>query len=130
MLAFVIDMDQLKYVNDTYGHADGDAGITAICAAAMSITEEGELCVRAGGDEFYVIGIGSYDPAEAQQRIGRFQEQIEKINAQLNKPYQLSASIGSACIPLASGMTVMGIIRIADAKMYENKVQKKLQRKD
>ena len=130
VLAFVIDMDRLKYVNDTYGHADGDAGITAISNAAMSITEEGELCVRAGGDEFYVIGIGSYDPAEAQQRIGRFQEQIEKINAQLDKPYQLSASIGSACIPLASGMTVMGIIRIADAKMYENKVQKKLQRKD
>lgn len=131
VLAFVIDMDRLKHINDSFGHADGDAGITAICGAAMSIVQEGELCVRAGGDEFYVIGIGSYEPTEAQNRIDRFNAAIEAANAQLvNKPYSLSASIGSACIPLSSGMSVMGIIRIADAKMYENKVQKKVQRKD
>lgn len=130
VLAFVIDMDRLKYINDTFGHADGDFGINAICSAAMDITRDSELCVRAGGDEFYVIGIGSYDPAEAENRIARFYETIADINAASTRPYQLSASIGSACIPLSSGMTVMGIIRIADAKMYENKVQKKMQRKD
>ena len=64
------------------------------------------------------------------KRIAGFYEALRQINASTNKPYTLSASIGSACIPLASGMTVMGIIRIADAKMYENKVQKKMQRKD
>lgn len=128
VLAFVIDMDRLKQINDTFGHADGDFGINAISAAAMRITESNELCVRAGGDEFYVIGIGCYTPAEAEKRIVRFQQGLDEINTTLNKPYTLSASIGSACIPLASGMTVMGIIRIADAKMYENKVQKKLQR--
>ena len=130
VLAFVIDMDRLKFINDTYGHADGDFGINAICSAANSITKEGELCVRAGGDEFYVIGIGRYDLAEAESRIAQFHQAIDRINATLHKPYTLSASIGSACIPLSSGMTVMGVIRIADAKMYENKVQKKMQRKD
>ncbi len=130
VLAFVIDMDRLKHINDTFGHADGDFGINAIYSAAMSITRDNELCVRAGGDEFYVIGIGTYSPEEAQARITRFYEAISSINASAHKPYQLSASIGSACIPLASGMSVMGIIRIADAKMYENKVQKKMQRKD
>lgn len=130
VLAFVIDMDKLKYVNDYYGHADGDAGINAVCSAAMSITGENELCVRAGGDEFYVIGVGSYQADEAPTRMARFQQAIDEINARLNMPYTISASVGSACIPLASGMTVMGIIRIADAKMYENKVQRKLQRKD
>ena len=130
VLAFVIDMDRLKQINDTFGHADGDFGINAICSAAMSITRDNELCVRAGGDEFYVIGIGAYDPAEAEKRIAGCYEALGQINTSANKPYTLSASIGSACIPLASGMTVMGIIRIADAKMYENKVQKKMQRKD
>lgn len=130
VLAFVIDMDRLKQINDTFGHADGDFGINAICCAAMGITRDNELCVRAGGDEFYVIGIGAYDPAEAEKRIAGFYEALRQINATASKPYTLSASIGSACIPLASGMTVMGIIRIADAKMYENKVQKKMQRKD
>lgn len=130
VLAFVIDMDRLKQINDTFGHADGDFGINAVCSAAMHITGETELCVRAGGDEFYVIGIGAYDPAEAEERIARFYQAIDEINAGMNKEYSLSASIGSACIPLSSGMSVMGIIRIADAKMYENKVQKKLQRRD
>ena len=130
VLAFVIDMDRLKFINDTFGHADGDACITAISNAAMRMTNDGELYVRAGGDEFYVIGIGSYEATEAQRRIDRFYAALDAANAQLNKPYQLSASVGSACIPLASSMTVMGIIRIADAKMYENKVQKKVQRKD
>lgn len=128
VLAFVIDMDRLKQINDTFGHADGDFGIVEIAAAARRITEKEELCVRAGGDEFYIIGIGRYTPAEAENRIARFHQALEDANTTLHKPYTLSASIGSACIPLASGMTVMGIIRIADAKMYENKVQKKLQR--
>lgn len=128
VLAFVIDMDRLKHINDTYGHADGDFGITAICSAALRITESTELCVRAGGDEFYIVGIGDYQPSDAEGRIQRFHQALDETNATLHKPYALSASIGSACIPLASGMTVMGIIRIADAKMYENKVQKKLQR--
>lgn len=128
VLAFVIDMDRLKHINDTYGHADGDFGINAICAAALRITDSTELCVRAGGDEFYIVGIGDYSPGDAEARIHRFRQALDETNATLHKPYTLSASIGSACIPLASGMTVMGIIRIADAKMYENKVQKKLQR--
>ncbi len=128
VLAFVIDMDRLKEINDTFGHADGDFAINAISAAARRITGSGELCIRAGGDEFYIIGIGSYSPQEAENRIALFRQAMKEINATLHKPYTISASIGSACIPLASGMTVMGIIRIADAKMYENKVQKKLQR--
>lgn len=125
MLAFVIDMDSLKLLNDTFGHVDGDYGIKAVCSAAMSITKENELCVRAGGDEFYVIGVGNYSVSDASQRILDFEAAIQKINNQNDKPYTLSASIGSACIPLSSGMNAMGIIKIADAKMYENKVQKK-----
>ena len=68
-----------------------------ICNTAMHITQEGELCVRAGGDEFYVIGIGQYTPAEADRRIAAFYQELASINANLNKPYDLSASIGSAC---------------------------------
>lgn len=130
VLAFVIDMDRLKQINDSFGHPDGDACIKAICSACMRITREDELCVRAGGDEFYIIGIGNYSADQGEERIRLFQQYLNEFSTLMDKPYALSASIGSACIPLSSGMTVMGIIRIADAKMYENKVQKKLQRKD
>lgn len=128
VLAFVIDMDRLKYINDTFGHEAGDFGINAVCDAARQMADDGELCVRAGGDEFYVIGIGKYTDKEVICRIQRFNEQLAEINSTGTRPYVISASVGSACIPLSSGMQVTGIIRIADAKMYENKVRKKQQR--
>ena len=58
-------------------------------------------------------------------QIELFKQYISKINDAEKRPYQISASIGNACVPLNSGMQVSGIIRIADAKMYENKVHKK-----
>lgn len=128
VLAFVIDMDRLKYINDTFGHADGDFAISMLCSAAMEITEADELCVRAGGDEFYIIAIGPFDEDAGKARIARFDQAISRLNAELRKPYTLSASIGSACMPLSSGMTVLSIIRIADARMFENKTKKRLQR--
>ncbi len=130
IMALVIDMDRLKAINDTYGHENGDFGINAVCKAAMSITYEKEICVRAGGDEFYVIGIGEYSPEDINQRIVLFEEKLTEINKKHNKPYLISASIGSACIPLIGGADLTRIIKIADAKMYENKVRKKVQRKE
>lgn len=128
VLAFVIDMDGLKYINDTFGHEAGDFGITSVCDAVRNMTDDGELCVRAGGDEFYLIGIGDYSDEDIDAKIDRFNQYISKINDAEKRPYQISASVGSACIPLGSGMQVSGIVRIADAKMYENKVRKKKQR--
>ena len=83
--------------------------------------------MRAGGDEFYVLGIGNYSDAEIEGRIERFNAAVKEANS-ADKPYEISASIGSACVPISSGMQVTGIIRIADAKMYESKVRKKMQR--
>ena len=77
--------------------------------------------------EVQIAFYGGFDGAE--RRIAAFRQALGEVSDQLGKPYTLSASIGCACIPLASGMSVMGVIRIADAKMYENKVQKKLARK-
>ncbi len=130
IMALVIDMDRLKAINDTYGHENGDFGINAVCKAAMSITYEKEICVRAGGDEFYVIGIGEYSPEDVNQRIVLFEDKLTEINRKHNKPYLISASIGSACIPLIGGVDLTRIIKIADAKMYENKVRKKAQQKE
>lgn len=130
VLAFVIDIDRLKYVNDTFGHEEGDYTICSVGEAAKKITLKDELCVRAGGDEFYIIGIGNYTSEDAAKRICDFNHELELIAESHNKPYPIMASIGGACIPLNSGLNITGIIRIADAKMYENKVQRKIQRKD
>ena len=59
-----------------------------------------------------------------------FNAELSALKESHIKPYPIMASIGGACIPLNSGLNITGIIRIADAKMYENKVQRKIQRKD
>lgn len=128
-LAFVIDMDGLKYVNDHYGHSEGDYGINAIATAARLITRNDEICVRAGGDEFYIIGVGDYCGADMLARINKFTSAIAEENKTSCKPYEISASIGGCCAELTADMTIEDVVHKADANMYENKTaRQKLRR--
>lgn len=79
LFACVIDMDGLKYINDTFGHQEGDFGIIAVSKAVKAITEGNELCVRAGGDEFFVIGIGQYDDKRLEWKKKHFYESLEIV---------------------------------------------------
>lgn len=128
-LAFVIDMDGLKYVNDHYGHSERDYGINAIATAARLITRNDEICVRAGGDEFYIIGLGDYCGADMLARINKFTSAIAEENKTSCKPYEISASIGGCCAELTADMTIEDVVHKADANMYENKTaRQKLRR--
>ena len=56
-MVFSADMDNLKHINDKYGHAGGDIAIKAVAKALMNASEDDEICFRMGGDEFTVIGV-------------------------------------------------------------------------
>ncbi|MGN0666074.1 MAG: GGDEF domain-containing protein [Huintestinicola sp.] len=129
MIVFVIDMDGLKHINDSYGHSEGDYGINAIASAAMRCSRMGEICVRAGGDEFYIIGIGHYTEEDAEKRTEEFLQTLAKDSAESGKPYELSASIGHCLRPFTPETSAEEIIRIADVRMYEFKTARKKQRK-
>lgn len=127
-LVFVVDMDGLKIINDTYGHSAGDYGINAIASTVQTVSRNTEICVRAGGDEFYIIGIGNYSIADAYARIQKFYQALDEINQTSGKPYEISASIGFACEPVHSGLTLDEIINLADSRMYQNKTARKKNR--
>ena len=124
----IVDMDGLKYINDTFGHTEGDAGIRRISAAMKTIMRNSEICVRAGGDEFYIMGIGRYDECDKDARILAFQAAMEKENQKMEKPYLLSASMGCAIAPVNEALKVDCVIDEADEVMYRNKVARKRQR--
>ncbi len=124
----IIDMDGLKYINDTFGHMEGDSGIRRISTAARTIMQNGEICVRAGGDEFYIMGVGKYEEADKDARIQAFQAAMEKENQKVEKPYLLSASMGCAIAAVDEKLQVDRIIDEADEQMYRNKVARKRQR--
>lgn len=128
-LVFVIDMDGLKFINDTYGHSEGDYGIAAVASASGQIARSSEICVRAGGDEFYIIGLGEYNYIDAIVRIEKFNLALAEEN-KAEKPYEISASIGFCCEPFSSGADINDVIRLADGRMYESKVERKKARKN
>lgn len=123
---FMVDMDGLKYINDNFGHAEGDFAIVTL-ANALAEMEKGEaVCARVGGDEF----ICSYVEDEA----GVYNE--EKFSAQMegllkmaegvsDKVYPVSASVGMVSQKISKDMNLDTLINLADHNMYRNKVARK-----
>ncbi|MBR1392916.1 MAG: GGDEF domain-containing protein [Ruminococcus sp.] len=117
---FIIDMDGLKYINDNFGHKEGDIAIRAIAAALQSAEGESETVARIGGDEFCMISLCDISAEEKQKVIA---VAIERANAFAGKPYPVSASISHASGSLLPDM-LEKLISQADGKMYLNKKQK------
>ena len=129
LLVCVVDVDGLKYVNDTFGHAEGDFCIQKVHEAMQrTIVCKGEICVRAGGDEFYLFGVAPYIEEEINTRIQDFQTYLDKVNETSDKHYIVGASIGMEMTPIDENLQVNNVLNAADVKMYANKIGRKKQR--
>lgn len=129
MLMF-IDLDGLKKINDTYGHAAGDEAIRAIAHILHETCVNGEIFCRFGGDEFIVFA-ADYTDDDAQHLTARIQKNISRYNKQsklnLDKysEYRLSASTGYVIAIPKIGEDLFRFVTEADKKMYETKREKK-----
>ena len=123
-----IDMDGLKKINDTHGHAEGDFGIMTIAKAVAQSTLQNEISVRAGGDEFYIIGVGNYQEDAFTSRKNRFLETLDKLCENLDKPYELTASFGCSTECITADLNIDSVISLADEEMYKAKILAKKQR--
>ena len=128
LLVCVMDMDGLKMINDIYGHDEGDCAISAIANMINNITESNELCIRAGGDEFFIIGVGEYSPNEGEKRREYLESLLHAYNKLSTKKYKLSASLGYVMKAYESKEQIDEVMCIADKQMYKNKVARKKQR--
>lgn len=123
MITF-IDMDGLKFINDNYGHDEGDFAIQRLAGVIKDCCRPGEICARFGGDEFVMFDSCATD-SSAESLARRFNAKLENINQIINKPYRLSASIGSHIAKVGTEDTLYRIIKQADELMYEVKKRKK-----
>lgn len=127
MLTF-IDMDGLKFINDNYGHDEGDFAIQRLASVIKSCCRYDELCARFGGDEFVLFNSNAtLSSAESLEK--RFNAKLESINQIINKPYKISASLGSYTVKVSEEDTLYKIIKQADELMYEVKKNKKNSRR-
>ncbi len=127
MLSF-IDMDGLKFINDNYGHNEGDFAIQRLASVIQECCGRKSVCARFGGDEFVIFEAG-VTPASGDALQRRFDNRIENMNSIIRKPYTLSASIGSIIVTPDENTTLYSIIQEADDKMYEIKKARKMARK-
>lgn len=126
----VIDMNGLKKINDTYGHSEGDYSIKVLSTAVKQSALPGEICVRASGDEFYIIGIGDYDAENMSARAESFHVVLQELHSKARKDYELSASIGMVTEIIDENTNIDAVINRADRKMYEEKVNYGLPEKE
>jgi diguanylate cyclase (GGDEF)-like protein/PAS domain S-box-containing protein len=120
-----IDLDRFKYVNDTLGHAAGDAVLAAVAARFRSLVRDTDVLARLGGDEFVVIaemagpetsGGASGLDVLARRLIAAGSEPIEWESHRL----AVAASVGIAVFP-RDGDDAHALLRAADAAMYHAK---------
>ncbi|MBP5363124.1 MAG: diguanylate cyclase [Ruminococcus sp.] len=123
MLTF-IDMDGLKFINDNFGHNEGDFAIQRLADVIKECLKSDSICARFGGDEFVVFHQRASDGDEAAFER-RLNTKIDSINSIICKPYTLSASVGSVIKVPGEDETLYSIIKQADALMYEVKKAKK-----
>ena len=119
----VLDMDGLKYINDTFGHAEGDEGIKCLSSVIRSLTRRNEICVRSGGDEFFIIGLGEYSKEDEALRAAEFTEAVAAKSKMLDKPYNVSASIGCMVFADQPRISLDSALSEADEKMYNYKMR-------
>lgn len=119
-----IDMDDLKFINDNFGHQEGDAALCMLAETVKRLIEPEEICARVGGDEFAAI-LQSEDSQRHEKFIRDFEREMVRVREESGKPYPFHASIGACCINGEKGLTLMGCIQKADKSMYERKRQTK-----
>lgn len=115
----VVDLDDLKLLNDTYGHAAGDAALQGLADALRSCLEGDDLLFRWGGDEFVLILRGA-TLAHAEARFDGFNEKLRaRPIPGAADPVDLRASVGLS--EFADTATLDHAIARADQAMYRRK---------
>ena len=119
-IVLFVDVDELKAINDTHGHAEGDRALCLIADALRAACRESDIIGRLSGDEFAIV------PAEAHQLDGlegRVRRRVAE--AAEGTRYPLSVSIGVAQREPGEDCTLADLFERADRAMYADKAAKR-----
>ncbi len=124
LVVLYADLDGLKGINDSLGHLEGDRALVRTAEVLKEAFRSSDIIARLGGDEFVLLaGVGADESAESL--MDRLQQKIALANAQRNRPYDLSISIGVAHYDPDEACTIEELMGRADRVMYEEKRKKR-----
>lgn len=129
LFLFMVDMDGLKYINDNFGHAEGDFAITTLANVLMRMGKEEAICARLGGDEFMCAYIDQdVNCCSAERFSTQMEELLKGAEGVSAKPYPLGASVGLISEEIAHDLDLDAMIKRADDQMYQHKIARKAKR--
>ncbi len=123
MLVFA-DMDNLKQVNDVFGHKDGDFALKSIANILTDSFDEGDIVGRLGGDEFIAFAFLD-NPAKPDNIRNAIREASKKLNDTCGKPYYIDMSLGICTFVCSPNLNVEEMLHHADDALYESKKNKR-----
>lgn len=119
----VLDLNGLKYINDNFGHKEGDRAIQAVAGQLLGCFAGKAQIFRIGGDEFCVIGEGA-EPGEMEALLSEFERKMLTVQQEVKFP--LSVACGVSDLEVAD---IDAAFLSADQRMYEQKERMKQGRK-
>jgi diguanylate cyclase (GGDEF)-like protein len=124
-LLVYLDLDDLKAINDTYGHLEGNRALAVTANILRACFRQSDILARLGGDEFCVLMTDAGEDSVQQVRK-RLRQRVDLTNAMASWNFRLSFSIGIAEVPSVRQPSLDELLHIADAQMYEEKHGKQL----
>ncbi len=128
LLLFYIDMDDLKSINDRFGHQEGDRALITLGKVLKKTFRESDIIARIGGDEFVVLLESTDDQDEVL--LSRLYENIRQDDAKGIPDYELSVSVGAAQFEPEYPVLIDELLSKADALMYAQKRKRREKEKD
>lgn len=119
-ILFLIDLDHLKEINDTYGHLEGDKALIATVECIKATFRNTDVIGRIGGDEFAVIAINTEEMVGDLLR-NSLKEKLKAYNARGLHPYTVSFSVGFSYFDPKTPQSLEKLLEKADFNLYENK---------
>jgi two-component system cell cycle response regulator len=128
-LLIYLDLDDLKLINDSCGHLEGNRALIVTANVLRACFRQSDILARLGGDEFCVL-LTDAGQDSAQQVRKRLQRRADFINALSSWNFRLSLSVGIADVPVVHQPSLDQLLRIADTHMYAEKRRKQLRGSD
>lgn len=118
-----VDLDNLKGINDTLGHKEGDNALINVVNILKQNYRESDIVARVGGDEFVIIPVGTTGD-NIEKITARLQEKLDIHNVKSNRSYKLSVSTGIAYYDPENSCSIDELLVQADKLLYEQKMHK------
>jgi diguanylate cyclase (GGDEF)-like protein len=120
---YFLDLDRFKGVNDSRGHAAGDALLREVARRLLAVVRDTDTVARLGGDEFVVVQLAIENPQGAEQLAGRISDTLSDIfDLGDGEQARVTASVGIALFP-EDGESIDTLLAHADTALYRVKVE-------